>query len=87
MPSMFSERSADDQRKPAREGDAMEEMMDRCMETMGSMIDGGLMGMDGRGWLSGLLLVGLLLLVLGVATLGALGIWAFRRFRHSSTQA
>ncbi len=68
----------------------MEEMMDRCMETMGSMMDSGMMGMDGGGWLSGLLLVGLLLvllLVLGVAALGALGIWAFRRFRHSSTRA
>lgn len=67
----------------------MEDMMDRCMETMGSMMDGGMMGMDG-GWLSALLLVGLLLLlllVLGVATLGALGIWAFRRFRHGSTRA
>jgi hypothetical protein len=67
----------------------MEDIMDRCMETMGSMMDGGMMGMDG-GWLSGLLLVGLLLLlllVLGVAALGALGIWAFRRFRHGSTRA
>ncbi len=67
----------------------MEDIMDRCMEAMGSMMDGGMMGMDG-GWLSGLLLVGLLLLlflVLGVAALGALGIWAFRRFRHGSTRA
>ena len=68
----------------------MEEMMDRCMETMGSMMDGGMMGMDGGSWLSGMLLVGLLLvllLVLGVAALGALGIWAFRRLRHNSTRA
>lgn len=68
----------------------MEDMMDRCMETMGSMMDGGMMGMDGGGWLSGLLLAGLLLLLLwalGIAALGALGIWAFRRLRHGSTRA
>ncbi|MDP9487959.1 MAG: hypothetical protein M3Q49_19575 [Actinomycetota bacterium] len=59
------------------------------METMGSMVDGGTMGMGG-GWLSVMLLVGLLLLllwILGVAALGALGIWAFRRLRHGSTRA
>ena len=64
----------------------MEELMDRCME----MMNGGMMGMDGGGWMSGLLLVGLLLLlflVLGVAALGTLGIWAFRRFRHGSARA
>jgi hypothetical protein len=63
--------------------------MDRCMEMMGSMMDGGMMGMDG-GWLSGMLLVGLFLLllwVLVIAALGALGIWAFRRLRHGSTRA
>ncbi len=59
------------------------------METMGSMVDGGTMGMGGN-WLSVMLLVGLLLLllwILGVAALGALGIWAFRRLRHGSTRA
>lgn len=68
----------------------MEEMMDRCTETIGSMMDSGMMGMDGGGWLSGLLLVGLLLLlllVLGIATLGALGFWAVRRLKHGSTRA
>ncbi len=51
-------------------------MMDRCMDALGSMIDGSMMG-------SGLLLVVLIaLLVLwlvGLAAVGALGFWAVRR--------
>ncbi len=57
-------------------------MMDRCMEAMGSTMDGGMMGMDGGGMFGGLLLVGLFLLLLwmlAVAVLGALGVWALRR--------
>lgn len=57
-------------------------MMDRCMEAMGST--SGMMGMDG-GTMSGLLFVALLLLflwVLGLALVGALGVWVFRRLRE-----
>jgi hypothetical protein len=54
----------------------MGDMMDRCMDAMGSMMGGGMMG-------SGLLLVALIaLLVLwlvGLTAVGVLGFWAVRR--------
>lgn len=52
-------------------------MMQNCMEGMGSMMGGGVVGV----------VLTLLLLhfawVLGLAALGALGVWAFRRFARS----
>ena len=54
----------------------MNGMVDHCMDAMGSMMGGGMMG-------SGVLLVVLIaLLVLwlvGLAAVGALGFWAVRR--------
>jgi hypothetical protein len=55
----------------------MGDMADRCMDTMGSMMGGGLMGN------STMLLVLLVLLfvwVVGLAAIGALIFWVARRF-------
>jgi hypothetical protein len=60
----------------------MNDMMDRCVEAMGSMMGGGMMG-------SGLLLVvliGLLVLwLVGLAAVGALGFWVVRRLSRPHT--
>lgn len=52
------------------------DMMDSCMNTMGSMMDGGMMGMGG---MASLLFGLLFLLVLGLALVGGLGYLAVRR--------
>ncbi len=56
------------------------EMMERCMEAMGGgMMGGGAMGV--------MLMVAAFLLfvwVLGLAALGALGVWGFRRLSDRS---
>ncbi len=54
-------------------------MMEQCMGMMGSMMDGGMMGMGGMVFMVlGLLF---LFLVLGLALLGGLGYLAVRRLR------
>ena len=53
----------------------MNDMMGRCMDAMGSMMGGGMMG-------GGILpLVLLLVLLVGLATVGALGLWAVKKLR------
>jgi hypothetical protein len=54
-------------------------MMEQCMGMMGSMMDGGMMGMGGMVFM----VLGLLFffLVLGLALLGGLGYLAVRRLR------
>jgi hypothetical protein len=56
----------------------MDDVMGRCMDAMGSMMGGGLMG-------SGIVLVVLLLVLLvwltGLAAVGALGFWAVKKLR------
>jgi len=54
----------------------MNGMMDSCMNMMGSMMDGGMMGMGG---MVSLLFGLLFLLVLGLALVGGLGYLAVRR--------
>ena len=60
----------------------MNDVMERCVEAMGSMMGGGMMG-------NGLLLViliGLLVLwLVGLATVGALGFWVVRRLSGPHT--
>ncbi len=54
-------------------------MMEQCMGMMGSMMDGGMMGMGGMVFMVlGLLF---LFLVLGLVLLGGLGYLAVRRLR------
>jgi hypothetical protein len=54
-------------------------MMEQCMGMMGSMMDGGMMGIGGMVFM----VLGLLFffLVLGLALLGGLGYLAVRRLR------
>jgi hypothetical protein len=54
----------------------MNDMMDSCMNVMGSMMGGGMMG---GGLLLFLLLLVLLVWVVGLVAVGALGFWAVRR--------
>lgn len=56
----------------------MNDMMENCMNMMGSMMDGGLMGMGG---MVSMVLGLLFFLVLGLALLGGLGYVAVRRLR------
>ena len=53
-------------------------MMGRCMDAMGSMMDGGMMG--GSVLALALLLV-LLFWVAGLAAVGALGFWVVKKLR------
>ena len=61
----------------------MSDMMQRCMDMMSgsSMMGSGMMDGNPMSWLLPLALVVLLIWVLGLATLGALGVWAYRRLR------
>ncbi len=56
----------------------MNDMMENCMNMMGSMMDGGMMGMGG---MVSMVLGLLFFLVLGLALLGGLGYVAVRRLR------
>jgi hypothetical protein len=56
----------------------MSDMMGRCMDAMGSMMGGGMMG---GGILPLVLLLVLLVWVVGLATVGALGLWAVKKLR------
>lgn len=57
----------------------MSDMMRQCMEMMGggSMMGGGM----GSGLLFVVLAALLLLWLIGLAAIGGLGVWAYRRFR------
>ncbi len=56
----------------------MNGMMENCMDMMGSMMSGGMMGMGGMAFV----VLGLLFfLVLGLALLGGLGYVAVRKLR------
>ena len=55
----------------------MGDMVDRCMNVMGSMMGGGMMG---NSTLLLILLVLLLVWVIGLAAIGALIFWVARRF-------
>ncbi len=56
----------------------MNDLMQQCMDMMNGMMGGGMMG-------SGLLFVALAVLLLvwliGLAAVGGLGVWAYRRLR------
>ncbi len=57
-------------------------MMEQCMGMMGSMMDGGMMGIGGMVFMVlGLLFFFFFFLVLGLALLGGLGYLAVRRLR------
>ncbi len=59
------------------------DMMERCMNMMGSMMDGGMMngGMMGMGGMASMVLGLLFFLVLGLALIGGLGYVTVRRLR------
>ncbi len=56
-------------------------MMEQCMGMMGSMMDGGMMGIGGMVFMVLGLLFFFFFLVLGLALLGGLGYLAVRRLR------
>ena len=56
----------------------MNDMMGRCMEAMGSMMGGGMMG---SGVLTLVLLLVFLIWLVGLAAAGALGFWAVKKLR------
>jgi hypothetical protein len=56
----------------------MNDMMGRCMDAMGSMMGGGMMG---SGVLSLVLLLVFLMWLVGLAAAGALGFWAVKKLR------
>ena len=60
----------------------MMDMMDRCMDAMGSMMGGGMMG---SGMMLIVLLLVLLIWVLGLATVGALVYWGVRKLSRTSS--
>jgi predicted lipid-binding transport protein (Tim44 family) len=59
----------------------MGDMVDRCMNAMGSMMGGGIMGNSLL--LLVLLLVLLFIWVVGLGTVGAVIFWAIRRFTET----
>ncbi len=61
----------------------MSEMMQRCMDMMGggSMMGSGMMDGNPLSWILLLAVALLLVWTLGLAILGALGVWAYRRLR------
>ena len=61
----------------------MSDMMQRCMDMMGgsSMMGSGVMDGSPMSWILPLALVVLLVWTLGLAILGALGVWVYRRLR------
>ena len=54
------------------------DMMGRCMDAMGSMMGGGMMG---SGVLTLVLLLVFLIWLVGLAAAGALGFWAVKKLR------
>ncbi len=60
----------------------MGDMMDRCMDAMGSMMGGGMMG---SGMMLAVLLLVLLIWVIGLATVGALIFWGVRKLSRTSS--
>ncbi len=61
----------------------MSDMMQRCMDMMGggSMMGSGMMDGNPLSWILLLAVALLLVWTLGLAILGALGVWAYRRLR------
>ena len=56
----------------------MSDMMQQCMDMMNGMMGGGMMG---NGLLFVFLAVLLLVWLMGLAAIGGLGVWAYRRLR------
>jgi hypothetical protein len=61
----------------------MSDMMQRCVDMMSgsSMMGSGMMDGNPMSWILPLALVLLLVWALGLAILGAVGVWAYRRLR------
>jgi hypothetical protein len=61
----------------------MSEMVQRCMDMMGdgSMMGSGMMDGNPLSWILPLAIVLLLVWILGLAILGAVGVWVYRRLR------
>jgi len=61
----------------------MTDIMQRCMDMMGggSMMGSGMMDGNSMNWVLLLAFVVLLLWILGLAIVGAVGMWAYRRLR------
>jgi hypothetical protein len=60
----------------------MGDMMDRCMDAMGSMMGGGMVG---GGMMFFVLLLVFLIWVIGLAAVGALFFWGVRRLSRTSS--
>jgi hypothetical protein len=60
----------------------MMDMMDRCMDAMGSMMGSGMMG---SGMMFFVLLLVLLIWVIGLAAVGALIFWGVRKLSRTSS--
>ena len=60
----------------------MMDMMDRCMDAMGSMMGSGIMG---SGMMFFVLLLVLLIWVIGLAAVGALIFWGVRKLSRTSS--
>ena len=60
----------------------MNGMMERCMDALSSMMGGGMMG---NGFLLVILITLLVLWLVGLAAVGALGLWAVRRLSRPHT--
>jgi hypothetical protein len=61
----------------------MSDMMQRCVDMMSgsSMMGSGMMDGNPMSWILPIALVLLLVWALGLAILGAVGVWAYRRLR------
>jgi hypothetical protein len=62
------------------ENTMMGDMMDRCMDAMGSMMGGGMMG---GGMMFFVLLLVFLIWVIGLAAVGALIFWGVRKLSEA----
>ena len=60
----------------------MGDMMDRCMDAMGSIMGGGMMG---SGMMLAVLLLVFLVWLIGLAVVGALIFWGVRRLSRTSS--
>ena len=60
----------------------MMDMMDRCMDAMGSMMGSGMMG---SGMMFFVLLLVLLIWVIGLVAVGALIFWGVRKLSRTSS--
>jgi hypothetical protein len=56
----------------------MNDVMERCMDAMGSMMGGGMMG---SGIVPAVLLLVLLVWLTGLVAVGALGFWVVKKLR------